>query len=241
MTQRLIALIPARAGSKGIPKKNIKDLGGHPLIAYSIMACKVSALISEVYVSTDSEEIASIAKSYGASVPFLRPTEFAQDTSSDLEVIQHFFTKISPQDFALIRPTTPLRDPDLLDSFIEIFYQNYDTITSMRSAHELPESPYKLFKIENGVFAGFFDDFNGVKDYSNLPRQTFPKAYQPNGYIDILKKDVVLSGKDFGSKILPAITPAVIEADILSDFEMLKIKASISENILARLFHDDKN
>ena len=91
MVQSLIALIPARAGSKGIPKKNIKELGGHPLIAYSIMACRASALISEVYVSTDSEEIASIAKSYGASVPFLRPAEFAQDTSSDLEVIQHFF------------------------------------------------------------------------------------------------------------------------------------------------------
>ena len=111
----------------------------------------------------------------------------------------------------------------------------------MRSAHELSESPYKFFKIENGIFAGFFDEFNGIKDYSNLPRQAFPKAYHPNGYIDILKKDVVLSGKDFGEKILPAITPVVIEADTLSDFEMLEIKVSISKNILARLFHDDKN
>ena len=109
------ALIPARGGSKGVPRKNVKLIGGHPLIAYSIAACKMSNKISDVYVSTDDREIASVALKYGAKVPFLRPLQYASDTSGDWEVINHFFENIDAKYVAYMRPTTPLREPKKID------------------------------------------------------------------------------------------------------------------------------
>jgi len=218
----LTALIPARGGSKGVPRKNIHNLAGFPLIAYSILACKSSSKIDRVVVSTDDEEIAEVAVRYGAEVPFMRPKQYAEDRSTDLEVIKHFYSVEGPQDLAFVRPTTPLRDPVVIDKIIDDFVENYTDITGLRSAHELSESPYKFFKIVDGIFAGFFDEFNGIKDYTNLPRQIFPKAYHPNGYLDILKKDTVLAGSDFGDKIMPAITEFTVEVDDKHHFDLLE-------------------
>ena len=231
---KLTALIPARGGSKGVPRKNIHNLAGYPLLAYSIAACKRCAGIDRVVVSTDDEEIASVARRFGADVPFMRPSEFSQDDSTDLQVIEHFYSAEGAQDLALVRPTTPLRDPKIMGGFIENYFENRDSITGMRSAHKLPESPYKFFKIIDGTFAGFFDDFNGVKDYTNLPRQMFPKAYHPNGYIDIIKKETALEGSDFGFKILPAITEFVFEIDHAHHFEFLEGHIRMGRDILLK-------
>jgi len=219
---KLTALIPARGGSKGVPRKNIRILSGRPLISYSIIACKECSLIDRVVVSTDDKEIAEIAEHYGAEVPFLRPPEFSMDKSTDLQVVKHFYLEEGERDLAFIRPTTPLRNPVLMDIFIEKYFKNKDLITGMRSAHELPESPYKFYKIVDGFFAGFFEEFDGIKDYTNLPRQIFPKAYHPNGYIDILKKETVLQGSDFGLRVFPAITEYVVEVDEEYHFELLE-------------------
>ena len=113
--RQISALIPARGGSKGIHKKNIKLLHGHPLIAYSIIACKMSDMIGRIIVSTDDEEIAEVALKYGAEVPFMRPAELATDKSRDMEVIKHYFDVTGDADVAYIRPTTPLRDPKFID------------------------------------------------------------------------------------------------------------------------------
>ena len=216
------ALIPARGGSKGVPRKNIKDLGGHPLIAYSIAACKMSNYIDDIYVSTEDLEIADIAKRYGAKVPFIRPVEYAADNSTDHDVLKHFFENVRADSLVFIRPTTPLREPAQLDLAIEAFFEKEGELSSIRSVHEVPESPYKLLKIENGYFRGFFDDFEGVENYTNLPRQHFPRAYQPNGYIDIVKRNVVESGVSFGEKIVPYITNFVAEVDFQHQFKMLE-------------------
>jgi CMP-N,N'-diacetyllegionaminic acid synthase len=231
---KLTALIPSRGGSKGVPRKNIHSLAGYPLLAYSIAACKRGSGIDRVVVSTDDEEIASVARRFGADVPFMRPPEYSQDDSTDLQVIEHFYSVEGVQDLALIRPTTPLRDPKIMDMFIENYFENRDSITGMRSAHELPESPYKFFKISDGIFDGFFDDFNGIKDYTNLPRQMFPKAYHPNGYIDIIKKETVLGGSDFGFKIKPAITEFVFEVDEPHHFELLESRIKMGRDILLK-------
>lgn len=231
---KLTALIPARGGSKGVPRKNIHDLAGYPLLAYSIIACKKCTGIDRIVVSTDDEEIASIARHYGADVPFMRPSEFSQDDSTDIQVIEHFNSVEGAQDLALIRPTTPLREPRIMDEFIENYFENRESITGMRSAHELSESPYKFFKINNGIFAGFFDDFCGIKDYTNLPRQMFPKAYHPNGYIDIIKKETVLEGSDFGFKILPAITEFVFEIDEAHHFDLLESHIKMGRDTLLK-------
>jgi CMP-N-acetylneuraminic acid synthetase len=218
----LTAMIPARGGSKGVPRKNIRDLAGYPLIAYTIIACQKCPGIERIIVSTDDVEIAEIASRFGAEVPFLRPEKYAQDDSTDLDVIRHFYSVEGVQDLALVRPTTPLRDPAIMNTFINEYHEQRDDITGLRSAHQLAESPYKFFKIVDGVFTGFFDNFNGIKDYANLPRQIFPAAYHPNGYLDIVKKETVLDGSDFGDKILPAITKFVIEIDDKYHFQMLE-------------------
>ena len=228
----LTAIIPARGGSKGVPRKNIRELAGYPLIAYSIIACKKCPGIERVIVSTDDTEIAATASRYGAEVPFLRPDEYAQDNSTDLDVIKHFYSIEGAQDLVFVRPTTPLREPAIMNKFINEYHNKRDSITGLRSAHQLAESPYKFFKIVDGVFTGFFDDFNGIKDYANLPRQVFPVAYHPNGYLDIIKKETVLGGSDFGDKILPAITKFVIEIDDKHHFGMLENQIIMEDNQL---------
>ncbi|MBT6052972.1 MAG: acylneuraminate cytidylyltransferase family protein, partial [Candidatus Scalindua sp.] len=119
-----IAIIPARSGSKGVPRKNIYFLGGHPLIAYTIAAAVLSSYIERVIVSTDSEEIAGIARDYGAEVPFLRPLEFARDHSSDREYLLHTMQWFQdseghvPEYWVHLRPTTPLREVGIVDQAI---------------------------------------------------------------------------------------------------------------------------
>ena len=238
MKSNIVAIIPARGGSKGVPKKNIKILGGYPLLAYSIAASKLSSKIDRTIVSTDSQEIADIALSYGAEVPFLRPKEFAKDTSLDIEFIQHTLRwfqnneKYSPEYLVQVRPTTPLRELALIDKAIEEILSNKEA-SSLRSAHETRESPYKFFKIENGFFAGLFSD-DSRPEYYDLPRQAFPPVYHPNGYVDIIKSKTVLNSSSlYGSKILPFITPVVGELDRSEDFEYVEFILPIKHQTLS--------
>lgn len=225
----IIAIIPARGGSKGVPGKNIKKLGGYPLIAYSIVACRLAKKIDRVIVSTDSTEIAEIAKSFGAEVPFMRPAELAQDNSNDLEFIEHAINwfenneGIIPEYLVHIRPTTPLREPELLDSAILKIIENPDA-TSLRSVHEIRESPYKLLGINNDFLEGLYPD-DPRPEYYNLPRQNFPPVYQPNGYVDIIKSETVLKLKTLhGPKILSFLTPDVGEIDTIDDFNYIEYR-----------------
>ena len=138
------AIIPARGGSKTIPRKNIVNIGGYPLLAYSIAACKMSKNISNIYVSTEDEEIANIAKKYGAKVPFMRPKDLSQDHSTDVGFLAHFFNNVEVKEVALIRPTTPFRDPRFMDSVIAEFYSIDKEITGLRTVNEISENPYKV-------------------------------------------------------------------------------------------------
>lgn len=225
----VIAIIPARGGSKGVSGKNIKILGGYPLIAYSIVACRLAKKIDRVIVSTDSTEIAGIAKSFGAEVPFMRPAELAQDNSSDLEFIEHAINWFKnnegmiPEYLVHIRPTTPLREPELIDSAILKIVENPNA-TSLRSVHEIRESPYKLLGINNDYLEGLFPD-DPRPEYYNLPRQNFPPVYQPNGYVDIIKSETVLKLKTLhGPKILSFLTPDVGEIDTINDFNYIEYR-----------------
>ena len=221
------AIIPARGGSKGVPGKNIMLLGGYPLIAFSIVAAKLCSDIERVIVSTDSPEIADIAKSYGAEVPFLRPPELAQDTSPDVDFIRHALDGLqshegSQPDFLVqLRPTTPLRDPALINSAIRTIKSNAEA-TSLRSAHELPEPVQKMMGIRDGFLVGLSPD-DPRPEYYNLPRQAFPASYHPNGYVDIIRTDFVRRSNSLhGHRILAFITPAAVEVDRPEDFEYLE-------------------
>ena len=226
----MIAIIPARSGSKGVPGKNIKLLGGIPLFAFSIIAAKMMPSVSRVIVSTDSEEYAQIAKGYGAEVPFLRPNEISGDKSTDFDLFLHALNwfkeneNLIPEYILHLRPTTPLRNPQIMEEAVKLFFENKNLASSLRSGHSAPESPYKWFlKDENNYFKGLRDDLTPEK--VNLPRQSFPSVYIPDGYIDILKSSVILdSGTLHGDKMLVFESPFCVEVDTKDDFEYLEFQ-----------------
>lgn len=226
---KVYAIIPARAGSKGVKHKNIRLLKGKPLISYSIEVALQTSAFDRVIVTTDSPEIAEIAKSAGAEVPFLRPAEFSQDKSPDrayLEHALHWFKEhenAEPDLLAILRPTTPQRDAALLNLSVAKMIEYADESSALRSVHALPEPPQKMLKIEDKWLTGFFPD-DKRPDYFNLPRQMFPTAYQPNGYIDIVKSSYLFQEKEriFGSKILGFETPFSIEIDTEAEFDYLE-------------------
>lgn len=227
----VITIIPARGGSKGVPNKNIRDLGGHPLIAYSIKASQLcSSLIDRCIVSTDDEKIAEIALKYGAEVPFIRPNELARDESTDLEWVNHVIKTLDLKKDDLIvhlRPTTPLRDfRDIVVAILKVKSFNELGCTSLRSAHLLNESPYKMFTREMAYFRPFG---GGSEIITNLPRQKFEDVYVPNGVVDILKVSHILKHNNLhGNKILAYITDYAIEVD--SERNLLELKHHYKDN-----------
>jgi len=225
-----IAIIPARGGSKGIPKKNILSIAGYPLLAYSIVAAFQSQKIGRIVVSTDSEEIASVARAFGAEVPFLRPTAHAQDTSTDRDVLLHAMhwyeknEKHIPEYWVHLRPTTPLRDPKIIDNAIKEIVDHPEA-TSLRSGHPVAESPFKWFsRDEKGYFKGILPN-DPRPEYYNLPRQAFPAIYIPDGYVDIVKTSFALQSESLnGHKMMGFITPVCYEIDTWAEVEWIEFQ-----------------
>ncbi len=223
----IVALIPARGGSKGVFKKNIRSLKGYPLIAYSIIASRLSNMIERVIVSTDSKEIASIAELYGAEVPFLRPAELAGDQSGDIGFVAHAIEWFSRNESEIpgyivhIRPTTPLRDVDIIDSAIQTIRSRPEA-TSLRSGHLASESPFKWFEInEQGYFESIRKGLSNEE--ANSGRQKFPNVYIPDGYVDVIKTDFVVNNEILhGDHMLGYESPACVEVDTEDDFRMLE-------------------
>ena len=238
---KYVALITARSGSKGVVDKNIKELLGHPLIAWSIVACKKSKLVEKVYVSTDSKEYADISKSYGAEVPFLRPADIAKDDSTDFEVFEHainFFEndKNRIENFVHIRPTTPLRDFKKIDEAISVFNDKKEFASSLRSIHEMSESAYKSFELDQNGNLSSLNKLNSLEN-SNLPRQSFPKTYIANGYVDILQTSTIKKDRSIhGSDIFGFITPVTHEIDTIEDFDYIEWQVQKNPKIFKQLF-----
>lgn len=223
----IVALVPARSGSKGLKDKNILPLDGHPLIGFSIIAAKQSELINEVYVTTDSKKYCQISETYGATAPFLRPVEISEDMSTDKEFFLHFIewcrserNKI-PDMIVHLRPSTPLRDFRLIDKAIQRFIDN-SKATSLRSCQNTELTPYKMFFENDGYMEPCMVDAKHKESY-NQPRQVFPKTYLPNGYVDIIRPVILLNtGLLHGDKILLNLTPATADIDDISDYTSAK-------------------
>ena len=237
----VIAIVPARSGSKGVIDKNIKPLAGHPLIAYSIAVAKLAKNIDMVFVSTDSERYAAIARRYGAQVPFLRPKEISMDNSSDYDFIKHFLDwcqkKEGRQPALLVhlRPTTPLREVHRVEDAVRIMRQD-KTTTALRSVQEMSESACKTFEIEGGLLkcmgSRSFD-----LEASNRARQKFPTTYEGNGYVDVLKTVYIVKNKRIHGDLVRAyLTPWVCEVDSKEDFAYLEYEVSQNPNIVKELF-----
>lgn len=193
---KFTALIPARGGSKGLVGKNIKDLCGMPLIAWTILAAKKSSSIDRVIVSTDCPVIASISREYGAEVPFIRPEQYALDTSSAADVIRHMADNIygSVESVVLLQPTSPLRTSKHIDEAIELYALSKSY--SLVSVVEVDKSPYWSYWIEEGKLKPIFDDII----LGSRRRQDMKKSYSLNGAIYIFNLNNFLRDELFISE-----------------------------------------
>ncbi len=215
----ILALIPARGGSKGIPRKNLVPLLGRPLIAYSIEQARASAWITRTVVSTDDPEIATAARQFGAETPFLRPAEFAQDRSLDLEVFQHALRWLKNEqgytcDLVVhLRPTGPVRRVEVIDEAIELMLARPEA-DALRSVSIPSETPYKMWRIENGYLQPLLT-VDGVAEPYCMPRQMLPPVYWQNGYVDIIRPATILElGLMAGHILLPFVThEPILEID----------------------------
>ena len=223
----ILALIPARGGSKSIPQKNIKPLAGHPLIAYSIAAARQSRRVTRTIVSTDDDEIACTAQSYGAEAPFLRPDELARDDTTDLPVFTHALHWLKekegyqPDVVIQLRPTSPLRPPDCIDQAVQILLDHPEA-DSVRGVIPSGQNPYKMWRVdEQGHIKPLLALPNVVEPY-NAPRQSLPQTYWQTGHIDAIRVSIILKKDSLtGEVIYPLfIDPRyAIDIDTLRDWQ----------------------
>ena len=241
----IMALIPARSGSKGLIDKNVKLLNGHPLLAYTIRAACLTKDIDRVIVSTDSEKYAAIAKDYGAEIPFLRPKEISRDNSTDLDYIHHALNWLQTHEGAIprllvhLRPTTPLRQPQVIREAIKAIKSNSEA-TALRSIHEMSESAYKCFETDGKYLTCLCSRSRDI-DAKSLARQLFPKTYEPNSYVDILKTNFILkTGKIHGDKAIAFHSPRVIDIDNQEDFDIVGFQVMQKKSLIDSYFHSHK-
>jgi YrbI family 3-deoxy-D-manno-octulosonate 8-phosphate phosphatase len=203
----ILALIPARGGSKSIPRKNIRHLAGYPLIAYSIAAALHSKHITRTIISTDDEEIARIAQSLGAEAPFLRPFEFALDNTPDFPVFTHALSWLDanedfqPDIVIQLRPTSPLRPPDCVDRAIQTLIDHPEA-DSVRGVIPSGQNPYKMWRVDDQGRMTPLLELEGVKEPFNAPRQELPQTFWQTGHIDAIRTSTILQKHSLSGEII---------------------------------------
>ncbi len=210
---QILAIIPARGGSKSIPRKNIRSFAGHPLIAYSIVAALAAETITRVIVSTDDPEIAEISRQYGAETPFLRPAEISQDQTPDLPVFQHALNWLAaeedyhPQIVVQLRPTSPFRRVQHIDQAVYQLLEKPQA-DSIRTVCMPFQNPFKMWKIHRDGFMRPLLETKFTEPY-NMPRQALPEVFWQTGYVDAAWADTLLQKNSMtGERILPLIIAA---------------------------------
>ncbi len=236
--KEVLALIPARGNSKSIPRKNIRDFGGYPLIAYSIAAALQSKLVTRTIVSTDDEEIAEIARQNGAETPFLRPEEFSRDETLDHPVFKHALSWLAenenyhPDVVLQLRPTSPFRPHDMLDDAIKLLLENPQA-DSVRGIVPSGQNPYKMWRVaEDGSMRPLLE-VNGIKEAYNAPRQDLPDTYWQTGHIDAIRPEVILKKKSMsGDVIMPLFVDPAFTVDIDTPLDWQRAEAAVLEGRL---------
>lgn len=220
----ILGIIPARAGSKGIPGKNIYPLNGKPLISYTIKAAQKARLLTKFIVSTDSKKIAQIASYYGAPVPFLRPKKLATDRASSAEVIKHALLKMERLDgkiyshIVLLQTTTPLRLPAYIDLVIKKLVttgcDSVFTVTDVGANH-----PARMYKIEKGRLIKI------MKESASMRRQELPKIYIRSGDVYACKREIILKKNSLiGDDCRPLVIPPDCAINIDSMNELILVE-----------------
>lgn len=223
----VLAIIPARGGSKSIPRKNVLDFAGHPLIAYSIAAAQQAETVTRTIISTDDEEIAEVARRYGAEVPFMRPAEHAQDATPDFPVFEHALKWLAehegytPEFVIQLRPTTPVRPPGMIDEGVRILRQHPEA-DSLRVVVPSGQNPHKMWRIgEDGMMTSLLK-VAGIDEPYNAPRQKLPPTYWQTGHLDVIRPSAILEkGSMTGNIVMPLVLdPAyTVDIDTQADWE----------------------
>lgn len=223
----ILALIPARGGSKGIPGKNIRDFAGYPLIAWSIAAALKAKSVSRVIVSTDDAEIAEIARKYGAETPFIRPQEIAQDRTTDFPVFVHALKWLEdteayrPKIVVQLRPTSPIRPVDCVDNAVRMLVE-YPDADAVRGVVPASQNPYKMWR-----FHGYQKpmkpllEVEGISEPYNAPRQILPPVYWQTGHIDAIRTSTITRKLSLtGDVVYPLVIDPryTVDIDTLADW-----------------------
>lgn len=215
----IIAIIPARGGSKGLPRKNLLSLAGKPLIAHSILAALECSQISRCIVSTEDPEIRQASLEYGAEV-IVRPAELATDLALSADVVRHVLETLSgaghqPEYFVLLQPTSPLRTGHHIQQCLQEFFAA--SAACAISVTETEHHPYKDFTVDHGFLHPLFG-----AEYLSQPRQRLPTAYRPNGAIYAMRSRTFLEHNGFFVEpALPYIMDNEDSIDIDSSFDLL--------------------
>lgn len=220
----ILAIIPARGGSKGIPRKNIRPFAGYPLIAWSIAAAKQSSLVTRIIVSTDDEEIAAVAREWGAETPFLRPAELAQDKTTDLPVFEHALKWLEeiegyhPDVVVQLRPTSPIRPRTMVDEAVNALL-NHEDADCVRGVVPAAQNPFKMWRF-NGEEKPLSQllEVPGIAEPYNAPRQVLPPVYWQTGHIDAIRASTIVNKKSLTGDI---VYPLVIDPKFTVDIDTL--------------------
>lgn len=237
---KCIALIPARFGSKRVPNKNIKKLNCKPLIAYTIMAALSSNVFSRVIVSTDSEKIKAIAEQYGAEVPVLRPSEYAGDTSPDIEWINHLLSELikqgeTAQCFSILRPTSPFRQSETIKRAWQEFLSD-GKADSLRAIEKTKLHPAKMWQVKDNRMTPVMQNLDkSSTPWHSMQYQSLPEIYVQNASLEIAwVKTVTEKNSIAGEEIMPFITENYEGFDINNQEDWV-IAEHLIENNLAEL------
>ena len=207
----IVGLIPARAGSKRVPDKNIRPLAGHPVMAYTIAAALRSEVFSDVIVSTDSERYADIARYYGAEVPFLRPTDLAGDVSPDIEWLVHTLTQLRENGreydcFSILRPTSPFRLPATIQRAWQAFRAEVG-VDSLRAVEKCQQHPGKMWVVRGNRMTPLLPLGPADQPWHSSQYQSLPEVYVQNASLEIAWTRVVFEGRSIaGNVLMPFLT-----------------------------------
>lgn len=215
-----VGLIPARAQSKRVPKKNIRPLGGHPLLAYSICAARASGVFARVLVSTESEEIAEVARRYGAEVPWLRPEALAGDSSPDIEWVEDTLRRLEREGerydcFSILRPTSPFRQATTIQRAWSAFVAD-GRADSLRAVEKCSEHPAKMWVIDGARMRPLMANPDpAATPWHSMPYQALPPVYVQNASLELARSEVPLRhGTIAGTRIMPFVSEGLEGFDI---------------------------
>lgn len=221
----VLAIIPARGGSKGVPRKNIRELAGKPLIAWTIEAAKKSKYIDKLILSSEDPEIIDIARQWGCDVPFIRPEGLSKDTTPGMEPILHAIQKLEHYDYiVLLQPTSPLRDTSDIDKCIELCISQDSN--ACVSVSETEKSPYWMFTLDHSNQMTPM-----LKDkVVNVRRQDLPTFVALNGAVYVAKCDWLLEYKTFmNSQTIAYVMPKERSIDIDTEFDLWIAEAILTK------------